>query len=131
VPTVLGEARQKLSKRRGARTVLEYAEDGYLPGAMVNAMALLGWSSGTEQEVFSREELIAAFTLDRIQSSPAVFDARRLDSLNGLHIRRMETEDLVAALEFHLPGTSIDASWCRCCGSGWSPSTTPAPSPPL
>jgi glutamyl-tRNA synthetase len=109
VPTVLDEARQKLSKRRGARTVLEYAEDGYLPGAMVNAMALLGWSSGTEQEVFSREELIAAFTLDRIQSSPAVFDARRLDSLNGLHIRRMETEDLVAALEFHLPGTSIDA----------------------
>ena len=109
VPTVLDEARQKLSKRRGARTVLEYAEDGYLPGAMVNAMALLGWSSGTEQEVFSRDELVAAFTLERIQSSPAVFDARRLDSLNGLHIRRMDPEALVAALEFHLPGTSIDA----------------------
>ncbi len=109
VPTVLDEARQKLSKRRGARTVLEYAEEGYLPGAMVNAMALLGWSSGTEQEVFSRDELVAAFTLERIQSSPAVFDARRLDSLNGLHIRRMDPEALVAALEFHLPGTSLDA----------------------
>jgi glutamyl-tRNA synthetase len=109
VPTVLDEARQKLSKRRGAKTVLEYAEQGYLPEAMVNAMALLGWSSGTEQEVFSREELIAAFTLERIQSSPAVFDARRLDSLNGLHIRRMDPEALVAALEFHLPETSLEA----------------------
>jgi glutamyl-tRNA synthetase len=109
VPTVLDEARQKLSKRRGAKTVLEYAEQGYLPEAMVNAMALLGWSSGTEQEVFSREELIAAFTLERIQSSPAVFDARRLDSLNGLHIRRMDAEALVAALEFHLPETSLEA----------------------
>jgi glutamyl-tRNA synthetase len=109
VPTVLDEARQKLSKRRGAKTVLEYAEQGYLPEAVVNAMALLGWSSGTEQEVFGREELIAAFTLERIQSSPAVFDARRLDSLNGLHIRRMDPEALVAALEFHLPGTSLEA----------------------
>ena len=106
VPQVLGEDRQKLSKRRGARTVLEYAEMGYLPEAVVNAMALLGWSSGTAQEVFRREELIAAFSLDRVQPSPAVFDNKRLDSLNGLHIRRMDTADLVAALEFHLPETS-------------------------
>ena len=108
-PNVLDESRQKLSKRRGARTVLEYAEMGYLPEALINAMALLGWSSGTEQEVFSREELIAAFSLDRVQSSPAVFDAHRLDSLNGLHIRRMDAGALVAALEFHLLGTSIEA----------------------
>ena len=108
VPQVLGEDRQKLSKRRGARTVLEYAEMGYLPEAVVNAMALLGWSSGTAQEVFRREELIAAFSLDRVQPSPAVFDNKRLDSLNGLHIRRMDTADLVAALEFHLPETSQD-----------------------
>jgi glutamyl-tRNA synthetase len=108
VPQVLDEARQKLSKRRGARTVLEYAEQGYVPEAMVNAMALLGWSSGTEQEVFSRKELIGAFSLERVQPSPAVFDAHRLDSLNGLHIRRMDTETLVAALEFHLPETSLE-----------------------
>ena len=108
VPQVLDESRQKLSKRRGARTVLEYAEQGYLPEALVNAMALLGWSSGTEQEVFSRDELVAAFSLERVQSSPAVFDARRLDSLNGLHIRRLEPEALVAALEFHLQGTSLE-----------------------
>ncbi|MGD0833063.1 MAG: glutamate--tRNA ligase [Candidatus Dormibacteria bacterium] len=106
VPQVLGEDRQKLSKRRGARTVLEYAEMGYLPEAVVNAMALLGWSSGTGQEVFDRAELVAAFSLDRVQPSPAVFDHRKLDSLNGLHIRRMAAADLVTALEFHLPQTS-------------------------
>jgi len=108
VPQVLDEARQKLSKRRGARTVLEYAEQGYVPEAVVNAMALLGWSSGTGQEVFSLEELVGAFSLERVQSSPAVFDQRRLDSLNGLHIRRMSTDDLVEALEFHLPETAKD-----------------------
>ena len=106
VPQVLGEDRQKLSKRRGARTVMEYAEAGYVPEAVVNAMALLGWSSGTEQEVMSREELVRAFSLDRVQASPAIFDSRRLDFLNGHHIRRMDTEALVEALEFHLPGTS-------------------------
>ncbi len=106
VPQVLGEDRQKLSKRRGARTVMEYAEAGYVPEALINAMALLGWSSGTGQELFTRDELIAAFSLDRIQSSPALFDSHRLDSLNGLHLRRMPTEELVEALEFHLPETS-------------------------
>ncbi|MGA8015311.1 MAG: glutamate--tRNA ligase [Candidatus Dormiibacterota bacterium] len=106
VPQVLGEDRQKLSKRRGARTVMEYAEAGYVPEALINAMALLGWSSGTAQELFTRDELIAAFSLDRIQSSPALFDSHRLDSLNGLHIRRLPTEELVEALEFHLPETS-------------------------
>jgi glutamyl-tRNA synthetase len=106
VPQVLDADRQKLSKRRGARTVMEYAEDGYLPEALVNAMALLGWASGTEQEVFGRPELIAAFSLDRVQAAPAVFDQRRLDSLNGLHIRRLDADALVEALEFHLPGTS-------------------------
>jgi glutamyl-tRNA synthetase len=108
VPMVLDWSRQKLSKRHGARTVLEYAEAGYVPEAMVNAMALLGWSSGTEQEVFSREELTRAFSLERVQTSPAVFDPHHLDSLNGLHIRRMDTDALVAALEFHLPRTSLE-----------------------
>jgi glutamyl-tRNA synthetase len=106
VPPVLGEDRQKLSKRRGARTVLEYAEMGYLPVAVVNAMALLGWSSGTEQELFSREELVAAFSLDRVQASPAIFDPKRLDALNGQHIRRLDTDELIELLEFHLPETS-------------------------
>ena len=106
VPAVLGPDGHKLSKRRGARNVLEYGELGYLPGAVVNAMALLGWSSGTDEEVFTLEDLARVFTLERIHPSPAVFDPKRLDDLNGVHIRRMDTDDLVEALEFHLPGTS-------------------------
>jgi glutamyl-tRNA synthetase len=108
VPPVLGDDKLKLSKRRGARTVLEYGEMGYLPEAVVNSMALLGWSSGTEQELFTRDELVKAFTLDRIQSSPAIFDQKRLDNINGQHIRRMDDDALIESLEYHLPGTSKD-----------------------
>ena len=108
VPAVLSPDQHKLSKRRGARNVLEYGELGYLPEAIVNAMALLGWSSGTEQEVFTPAELCEVFTLERVHPAPAVFDPRRLDDLNGLHIRRMDADALVDALEFHLPGTSKD-----------------------
>jgi glutamyl-tRNA synthetase len=106
VPPVLGEDKTKLSKRRGARNVLEYGELGYLAPALVNAMALLGWSSGTEQELFTPDELVQRFSLDRVNDSAAVFDQKRLDSLNGLHIRRLSTEELVEQLEFWLPGTS-------------------------
>ncbi|MBJ7608703.1 MAG: glutamate--tRNA ligase [Candidatus Dormibacteraeota bacterium] len=106
VPPVLGEDRLKLSKRRGARNVLEYGELGYLAAAIVNAMALLGWSSGTEQELFTPAELVERFSLDRVHDSAAVFDPKRLDSLNGQHIRRLSVEELVEQLEFWLLGTS-------------------------
>ncbi|HSP65216.1 MAG TPA: glutamate--tRNA ligase, partial [Candidatus Deferrimicrobium sp.] len=106
VPPVLGEDRQKLSKRRGARNVLEYGELGYLAPAVVNAMALLGWSSGTEEELFTPPELVERFTLERVNVSAAVFESTRLDSLNGQHIRRLPVEELVELLEFWLPGTS-------------------------
>ena len=108
VPAVLGPDGLKLSKRRDARNVLEYGELGYVPAAIVNAMALLGWSSGTDEEVFTLHELVERFTLERIHAAPAVFDPKRLDDLNGVHIRRMDTEELVHALEFHLPGTSLE-----------------------
>lgn len=108
VPPVLGVDKLKLSKRRGARNVLEYGELGYLPEAIVNAMALLGWSSGTEQELFTPDELVKAFTLERVHPSPAVFDEKRLDALNGLHIRAMDAEKLVDALEWYVPETSKD-----------------------
>jgi glutamyl-tRNA synthetase len=106
VPAVLGPDHQKLSKRRGARNVLEYGELGYLPSAIVNAIALLGWSSGDEQEVFTPQELCERFTLERVNAAAAVFDPKRLDDLNGIHIRRMSTDDLVEGLEYHLLGTS-------------------------
>jgi len=109
VPPVLGEDRQKLSKRRGARNVLEYGELGYLAPAVVNAMALLGWSSGTEEELFTPPELVERFSLERVNDSAAVFDPKRLDSLNGQHIRRLPVEELVELLEFWLPGNSKHA----------------------
>jgi glutamyl-tRNA synthetase len=105
VPVVLGEDGQKLSKRRGARNILEYRDLGYLPAALVNAMALLGWSSGTEEEVFTAAELVERFSLERVNPAPAVFDSRRLDALQGLHVRRLSPAGLAAVLEPWLPGT--------------------------
>jgi len=106
VPVVLGEDHLKLSKRRGARSVLEYRDMGYLPVALANAMALLGWSSGTEDEVFTLEELAERFSIERVNPAPAVFDAARLDALQGLHVRRLPAEALARLLEPWLPGTS-------------------------
>jgi glutamyl-tRNA synthetase len=106
VPPVLGEDGKKLSKRHGARNVLEYGELGYLAAAVDNAMALLGWSSGTEEEVFTLEQLTQRFSLERVHDSAAIFDQKRLDSLNGQHIRRLPIEELVEQLEFWLPGSS-------------------------
>jgi glutamyl-tRNA synthetase len=108
VPVVLGPDGQKLSKRRGARSVLEYRDLGYLPAAVVNAMALLGWSSGTEEEVFTVDELVERFRLDRVHPAPAVLDERRLDALNGQHIRRLSPGALAAALEPWLPEATGD-----------------------
>jgi glutamyl-tRNA synthetase len=108
VPLVLGEDRNKLSKRRGAPDVLQYRDQGYLPSAVVNAMALLGWSSGTEEEMFTLGELVGRFELERVNPAPAVLDSKRLDDLNGLHIRRLSADELAAALEPTLPGTEMD-----------------------
>lgn len=106
VPVVLGEDRLKLSKRRGARNVLEYRDLGYLPAALANAMALLGWSSGTEDEVFSLAELAERFSIDRVNPAPAVFDPKRLDALQGLHVRLLGAAELAELLAPWLPGLS-------------------------
>lgn len=105
VPVVLGDDRLKLSKRRGARSVLEYRDLGYLPQALANAMALLGWSSGGEEEVFTLPELVERFSIERVNPAPAVFDPRRLDALQGQHVRRLQPDELATLLEPWLPGT--------------------------
>lgn len=94
LPPVLGKDKAKLSKRHGAEDALSYRDKGYLPEAIINFLASLGWNDGTEQEIFSRDELIEKFDLTRIQKSPAVFDPERLDWMNGMHIRRLSLEDL-------------------------------------
>lgn len=82
---------KKLSKRDGAKSAEEFIADGYLPEALMSFLATLGWNDGTTQEVYARDELIERFTLDRIQKSPARFDAERLTWLNGLMIRALHT----------------------------------------
>lgn len=85
---------KKLGKRDGAKDVLDYIRDGILPEALLNFIASLGWNDGTEQEIFSSDDLIAKFTLDRVQRSGARFDEQRLLWLNGQWIRRLSLDDL-------------------------------------
>jgi len=88
------DGKKKLGKRDGAKDILEYAREGYLPEAMINFLATLGWNDGTEQEIFTIDELIEKFKLDRVQKSPARFDEQRLLWLNGQHIRLLSLDEL-------------------------------------
>jgi glutamyl-tRNA synthetase len=95
VPHILGpDGKKKLSKRDGAKDVLDYIRDGFLPDALVNFIVSLGWNDGTEQEIFSRDELIAKFSLDRVQRGGAHFDERRLNWMNGTWIRQLPLDSL-------------------------------------
>ncbi len=104
------DGKKKLGKRDGAKDILEYARDGYLPEAMANFLATLGWNDGTEQEVFSVDELVEKFSLDRVQKSPARFDEQRLLWLNGQHIRRLSLDALYDRVEAFWPESAADAS---------------------
>jgi glutamyl-tRNA synthetase len=99
VPLILGPDKKRLSKRHGATSVMEYQRLGYLPEAMVNFLALLGWSPGGDQELFTRAELIERFALEGISGGNAVFNPEKLDWVNQQHIQQLSTEDLAARLE--------------------------------
>ena len=104
MPHILGpDGNKKLSKRDGAKDILDYQKEGYLPEAMRNFLASLGWNDGTEQEVYSTDELIAKFSLEKVQSSSARFDERRLLWLNGSHIRELDVEQLYELTEAYWP----------------------------
>jgi glutamyl-tRNA synthetase len=94
VPLILGADKKRLSKRHGATSVMEYARQGYLPEAMVNFLALLGWSPGDDRELLTRQELVQAFSLDRISSGNAVFNTEKLDWMNAQYLARMPVEQL-------------------------------------
>jgi len=89
VPNVNGADGKKLSKRHGAVTVDAFREEGYYPPALLNFLALLGWSYDDKTEIMSRDELIERFTLDRIKPSPATLDYEKLDWMNGVYLRRL------------------------------------------
>jgi nondiscriminating glutamyl-tRNA synthetase len=92
VSLILGKDRTKMSKRHGATWVEQYRDEGYLPEAIINFLALLGWSPESEQEIFSMEELCRQFSLDRVAKNPAVFDIDKLKWMNGHYIRNSSTE---------------------------------------
>jgi len=96
IPLILGPDRSKMSKRHGATSVTEYRDQGYLPEAMVNFIALLGWSPGENREVMTRQEMIEAFSIEGIGSSGAVFDIEKLNWMNGLYLRQLSPEEYVA-----------------------------------
>lgn len=95
LPMVMGEDGQKLSKRHGATQVLEFRKNGYLPEAIINFIALLGWSYNDSDEMFTLEELSKIFDIDRINKSPAVFNYNKLKWFNGVYIRQKTDEELL------------------------------------
>jgi len=98
IPMILGKDGSKLSKRHGATSVSYYREMGYLPWAVVNYLALLGWSTPDSQQFFTREELIQKFSLERVNKSPAIFDLQKLEWMNAEYIRRMKISELAELL---------------------------------
>jgi glutamyl-tRNA synthetase len=99
---ILGEDKQKLSKRHGATSCNQYRLDGYLPDAMINYLALLGWNDGTDNEIFTREELIESFELDRVVKSPSVFDVEKLKWVNSQHMKMLTTQQLLPLVKEQL-----------------------------
>ncbi|GIU92022.1 MAG: glutamate--tRNA ligase [Acidimicrobiia bacterium] len=95
LPLLLGPDGKLLSKRHGATAVSAYREQGYLPEAMFNYLALLGWSPGGDVTIFSREEAIGAFDLGKVSKHPAVFDPAKLEWMNGEYLRAMSTDEFL------------------------------------
>lgn len=107
VPHINGTGGKKLSKRDGDTAILDYRDKGYLPEAMFNFLALLGWNEGNDKEVYTRDELIKSFSIKRIGKSPAVFDAQKLDWINGQYIRGLSDKELVEKIKELYPKEKI------------------------
>jgi glutamyl-tRNA synthetase len=108
VPDVLGPDGKKLSKRHGAQSVEDFREEGYIPEALVNFLARLGWAYDDKTEVFSRDDLVRLFSLDRVSSSPAVFDYEKLAWLNGVHLRNLKPDEYADRVVTYLREQGID-----------------------
>jgi glutamyl-tRNA synthetase len=107
VPLILGADKKRLSKRHGATSVTEYRRQGYLPDAMVNFLALLGWSPGDDRELLSVGELTDSFALEGISGGNAIFNTEKLDWMNGQYIARLSSEELLRAVEPLLVGAGL------------------------
>lgn len=111
MPHIMNEqGNKKLGKRDGAKDVLDYIRDGYLPETMMSFIATMGWNDGTEQEVFTKAELIEKFSLSRVQKSGARFDEKRLLWMNGHFIRELSLDELATRIEFFWSESAKKAS---------------------
>jgi len=108
LPNINGDDGKKLSKRHGALSVDAFRDDGYLPAALMNFLALLGWSYDDKTTIMSRHELIERFSLDRVVASPAVFDYKKLDWMNGMYLRALQPDEYAHFLERWLREHDID-----------------------
>jgi glutamyl-tRNA synthetase len=113
IPLILNPDRSKMSKRKSQTSITAYREEGYLPEAFVNFLAFLGWSPGTEEEIFSLDELASRFEIGRVHHGGAVFDRDRLDHLNGVYIRALTDEQLALRLRPWVPGAVADDDLLR------------------
>ncbi len=109
LPLILGPDRAKLSKRHGAVAVEWFREQGFLPEAVVNYLSLLGWSPGGDEEIMPVEELIRRFDLDQVSHHPAIFDAQKLEWMNGHYIRELPDDDLAARMLPLMAEAGVDA----------------------
>ena len=98
---MLGEGNRRLSKRDKGSGLAEYRDQGYLPEALLNYLALLGWAIAEDRDIFTIEEMVAAFDIRRVNANPARFDAKKCEAINASHIRRLTTD------------RADRRSWCR------------------
>jgi glutamyl-tRNA synthetase len=108
LPNINGDDGKKLSKRHGALSVEAFRDDGYLPAALMNFLALLGWSYDDKTTIMSRHELIERFSLERVVPSPAVLDYKKLDWMNGMYLRALQPDEYAHFLERWLREHDID-----------------------
>ena len=113
IPLILNPDRTKMSKRKSQTAMSAYREQGYLPEAMVNFLAFLGWSPGTEEEIFSLDELAERFEIEKVHKGGAIFDRDRLDHLNGVYIRALTDEQLALRLREFVPAAVADVDLVR------------------
>jgi glutamyl-tRNA synthetase len=104
LPMIWGPDRKRLSKRHGATSIDEYRKRGYLPDAIINYLALLGWGTSDSQQIFTKDELISKFSLDRVSKTPAIFDLDKLTWMNGRYIASLDIDRLSDLLGVYLGG---------------------------
>jgi glutamyl/glutaminyl-tRNA synthetase len=109
IPLLLAPDRSKLSKRKGAKAITEYRDAGYLPEAIVNYLALLGWNPGDDREVMSLEEIIATFDLSKVQKAGAIFDEEKLKWMNKQYMAKLSNDEYLEKCKMQSNNSSIPA----------------------